>query len=128
MRRIIGIIGATLAIVAFTAMVAGSAPGDSKTQASVPCDPCGMDGGTGSELLLDADWEDDWFDDYLSDDWFRAYDSLAWFEDYGMGDQLDPDLTAEVDVSGDKAVLVTAEPVGGSPMPTSDPVLAAKLT
>ena len=96
MRRIIGTIGAALAIVAFAAIVAGSSPADSKTQASVPCDPCGMDGGTGTELLF----------------------------------------TAEVDVSGDKAVLVsagdqilvTAEPEGGSPMPTSNPVLAAQLT
>jgi hypothetical protein len=58
-----------------------------------PCDPCGMDGGTGTELLFDAvlepdvdadtlgdetqdpdggglgmDWEDDWFDDWDAGD------------------------------------------------------------
>jgi hypothetical protein len=59
----------------------------------LPCDPCGMDGGTGAELLFDAlvepdtdadglgdesqdpdggglgmDWEDDWFDDFEEGD------------------------------------------------------------
>jgi hypothetical protein len=62
---------------------------------AVPCEPCGMDGGTGMELLLDAvvepdvdadglgdesqdpdggglgmDWEDDWFDDFEEGDEF----------------------------------------------------------
>jgi pyruvate/2-oxoglutarate dehydrogenase complex dihydrolipoamide acyltransferase (E2) component len=35
---------------------------------------------------------------------------------------------AEVDVSGDKAVLVNTEPPGGSPAPTSNPVLSASMT
>jgi len=38
------------------------------------------------------------------------------------------DRAAEVDVSGDKAVLVSAEPMGGSSEPTSSPVLAAQMT
>jgi hypothetical protein len=38
-----------------------------------------------------------------------------WFDDFSDGDDLDLDL-------------VTAEPEGGSPMPTSDPVLAAEMT
>ena len=38
------------------------------------------------------------------------------------------DRAAEVDVSGDKAVLVNAEPMGGSSEPTSSPVLAAQMT
>jgi hypothetical protein len=76
------------------------------------------------ELLLDAivepvaqglgqTWEDDWFDDH------------------GSGDQLDEGfgpVGAELDVSGDQAVLVTSEPVGGSEAPTSNPVLTATLT
>jgi hypothetical protein len=38
------------------------------------------------------------------------------------------DRAAEVDVSGDKAVFVSAEPMGGSSEPTSSPVLAAQMT
>jgi hypothetical protein len=67
---------------------------DGATQSfSTPCEPCGMDGGTGTELLFDAlvepdvdadglgdesqdpdggglgeDWEDDWFDDFEEGD------------------------------------------------------------
>ena len=37
-------------------------------------------------------------------------------------------LAAEQDVSGDKAVLVMAEPNGGSSAPTSAPILSASLT
>jgi hypothetical protein len=38
------------------------------------------------------------------------------------------DRAAEVHVSGDKAVLVDSEPMGGSYAPTSSPVLAAQMT
>jgi hypothetical protein len=38
------------------------------------------------------------------------------------------DQAAEVDVPGDKTVLVSAEPKGGSSEPTSSPVLAAQMT
>jgi hypothetical protein len=125
MRGIIGTIGATMAIVALMAISASGAFAGSGAEASRPlldvstdntdvlastgpCEPCGMDGGTGTEILFDAvaDWVDDWFDDYDSGDL----------------------LHQEVDISGDKAVLVTAEPEGGSPMPTSNPVLAAQMT
>ena len=109
MRRIIGIIGATLAIVALMAVSAGSALADSHNEGphlfpdvfydntdvfastavggangslTQPCDPCGMDGGTGTELLF-------------------AVDDFA---------------------------LVDSEPLGGSPTPTSNPVLTAALT
>ena len=71
MRRILGTIGAKLAIIAVAAIVAAST-------STEPCGPCGSDGGTGTELLLD--------------------------------------------------VMVTAEPDGGSPEPTSNPVLSASLT
>jgi len=37
------------------------------------------------------------------------------------------DRAAELDVSGDKAVLVSTEPMGGSFEPTSSPVLAAQM-
>jgi hypothetical protein len=63
---------------------------------TLPCGPCGMDGGTGTELLLDAVLEPDVDQDSLgdetqdpdggglgggwTDDWFRDYDS---------GDRLD---------------------------------------
>jgi hypothetical protein len=113
MRKLTAAIVVILAIVAFTAISAGSGSGKSQIQASEPCAPCGSDGGTGTELVFDPTQTNHW---------------LAWFEDYGEGDTLDADLTAEVDVSGDKAVLVNTEPVGGSNTPTSDPVLTAGLT
>jgi hypothetical protein len=64
-----------------------------------PCDPCGMDGGTGVELLLDAVVEPDVDADGMGDesqdadggglgmDWEED-----WFDDYEAGDQLDEDF------------------------------------
>jgi hypothetical protein len=63
-----------------------------------PCDPCGMDGGTGTELLLGAVLEPDVDQDGLGDesqdpdggglgmDW-----EDDWFDDYADGDELDED-------------------------------------
>ena len=153
MRTVIGTIGATLAIVAFMAIPAGSAaarshtdvyasaaPGGTKSfvgpaddaffvdiaAAFDMCDPCGMDGGTGMELLFNAiigptaaglglDWEDDWFEDFESGDQRAGLFGLKF-------------LSAELEMSDGQAVLVTSEPEGGSPQPTSNPVLAAALT
>jgi hypothetical protein len=64
-----------------------------------PCDPCGMDGGTGVELLYDAVVEPDVDGDGLGDetqdpdggglgeDW-----EADWFEDFEEGDELDEDF------------------------------------
>jgi hypothetical protein len=64
-----------------------------------PCDPCGTDGGTGSELLLDAVLEPDVDEDGLGDetqdpdggglglDW-----EDDWFDDFDEGDELDEDF------------------------------------
>jgi hypothetical protein len=64
-----------------------------------PCAPCGIDGGTGTELLLDAVVEPDVDADGLGDesqdpdggglglDW-----EDDWFDDFEEGDQLDEDL------------------------------------
>jgi hypothetical protein len=64
-----------------------------------PCDPCGMDGGTGKELLYDAVVEPDVDEDGLGDetqdpdggglgeDWEED-----WFEDFEEGDELDEDF------------------------------------
>ena len=64
-----------------------------------PCDPCGMDGGTGVELLLDAVLEPDIDADGLGDesqdpdggglgeDW-----EDDWFDDFEEGDELDEDF------------------------------------
>jgi hypothetical protein len=64
-----------------------------------PCEPCGMDGGTGVELLLDAVLEADVDEDGLGDesqdpdggglgeDW-----EDDWFDDYEEGDELDEDF------------------------------------
>jgi hypothetical protein len=64
-----------------------------------PCDSCGSDGGTGSELLLDAVLEPDVDEDGLGDetqdpdggglgsDW-----EDDWFEDFEEGDELDDDF------------------------------------
>jgi hypothetical protein len=66
---------------------------------ATPCAPCGMDGGTGVELLFDAVLEPDVDGDRLGDesqdpdggglgfDW-----EDDWFEDFEEGDQLDEDL------------------------------------
>ncbi len=65
---------------------------------SLPCGPCGMDGGTGTELLLDAVLEPDVDADGLGDEtqdpdggglgpnWVDD-----WFTDYNAGDRLDDD-------------------------------------
>lgn len=64
-----------------------------------PCEPCGTDGGTGIELLLDAVVEADVDEDGLGDesqdpdggglglDW-----EDDWFDDFDEGDELDEDL------------------------------------
>ena len=64
-----------------------------------PCDPCGIDGGTGAELLFDAVVEPDVDEDELGDesqdpdggglglDW-----EDDWFDDFEEGDELDEDL------------------------------------
>jgi hypothetical protein len=66
---------------------------------SLPCEPCGMDAGTGVELLLDALVEPDVDQDGLGDEsqdpdggglglgWEED-----WFEDFEEGDELDEDL------------------------------------
>ncbi len=66
---------------------------------SPPCEPCGMDAGTGVELLFDALVEPDVDEDGLGDesqdpdggglgmDWEED-----WFEDFEEGDELDEDL------------------------------------
>ena len=65
---------------------------------ATPCDPCGMDGGTGMELLLDAVVEPDTDADGMGDesqdadggglglDWEEQ-----WFDDFEEGDELDPE-------------------------------------
>jgi hypothetical protein len=71
-----------------------------------PCGPCGMDGGTGMELLLDAVVEPDVDADGLGDesqdpdggglgmDWEED-----WFEDFDEGDELDEDLVPDARAS-----------------------------
>jgi hypothetical protein len=66
---------------------------------TLPCEPCGMDGGTGRELLLDALVEPDVDEDGLGDesqdpdggglglDW-----EDQWFDDFEAGDELDDDF------------------------------------
>jgi hypothetical protein len=65
---------------------------------TTPCDPCGVDGGTGMELLLDAVVEPDTDTDGMGDesqdadggglgmDW-----EDQWFDDFEAGDALDPE-------------------------------------
>jgi hypothetical protein len=69
---------------------------------ATPCAPCGMDGGTGTELLFSAVVEPDVDEDGLGDesqdpdggglglDW-----EDDWFEDYEEGDELDEDFFDE---------------------------------
>jgi hypothetical protein len=71
-----------------------------------PCGPCGMDGGTGVELLLDAVLEPDVDADGLGDesqdpdggglgaDW-----EDDWFEDFEEGDELDEDFEEDASVA-----------------------------
>jgi hypothetical protein len=68
----------------------------------MPCGPCGMDGGTGTELLLDAVVEPDVDSDGLGDesqdpdggglgmDWEED-----WFDDFEEGDELDDDFGSD---------------------------------
>lgn len=68
---------------------------------ATPCDPCGMDGGTGMELLIDAVVEPDTDADGMGDesqdpdggglglDW-----EDQWFDDFEAGDELDPEPVA----------------------------------
>ena len=64
-----------------------------------PCDPCGMDGGTGVELLFDAVVEPDVDEDGLGDESQDADGGGLgldweddWFDDFEEGDELDEDL------------------------------------
>jgi hypothetical protein len=63
---------------------------------TLPCAPCGMDGGTGTELLLDAVLEPDVDQDLLGDETqdpdgggLGAGWTDDWFRDYDSGDRLD---------------------------------------
>ena len=69
-----------------------------------PCGPCGMDGGTGTELLLDAVLEPDVDSDNLGDETQDADGGGLgpnwvddWFDDYDAGDRLDRDDDDEED-------------------------------
>ncbi len=99
-----------------------------------PCDPCGMDGGTGTELLVDAVVEPDVDQDGLGDEsqdpdggglglgWQED-----WFTDFEEGDQLDEDIVDEtvpvprqrlklLDVDrlpGQRAMLLVRVPTAG---------------
>jgi hypothetical protein len=101
---------------------------------SLPCEPCGMDGGTGVELLLDALVEPDVDQDGLGDesqdpdggglglDW-----QDDWFEDFEAGDELDEDLEKDASrrerrrirlldadrLSGDRGSLLLRVPQAG---------------
>jgi hypothetical protein len=73
-------------------------PDGAVQRSPTPCDPCAMDGGTGTELLFSAVLEPDVDEDGLGDesqdpdggglglDW-----EDDWFDDYGEGDELDED-------------------------------------
>jgi hypothetical protein len=65
---------------------------------ATPCDPCGMDGGTGMELLFDAVVEPDTDGDSMGDESQDADGGGLgmdweddWFEDFEEGDELDPE-------------------------------------
>lgn len=102
MRKIIGTIGAALAIVAFMATLAAGAMADSSGPHREP-----------PRIMLDPSADNTDIYTYSAPDAPGRF-MLA--------------TRAEVDVSGDKSVLVSTEPDGGSPMPTSNPVLAASMT
>jgi hypothetical protein len=74
---------------------------------SLPCGPCGMDGGTGTELLLDAVLEPDVDTDGLGDETqdpdgggLGATWEDDWFKDFDAGDRLDDEFD-EDDEFGD---------------------------
>jgi hypothetical protein len=103
-----------------------------------PCDACGMDGGTGIELLMDAvlepdvdadgmgdesqdddggglglDWEEDWFDDWDEGD--QLDEDFDDFEDSEMRDRA-PRVLRLVDADrlrGTRATLLLRVPRGG---------------
>jgi hypothetical protein len=80
---------------------------------SLPCEPCGMDGRTGVELLLDALIEPDVDQDGLGDesqdpdggglgfDWEED-----WFEDFEEGDELDEDFEEDASPRERRRVLL----------------------
>jgi hypothetical protein len=88
---------------------------------TLPCDPCGMDGGTGSELLFDALVEPDVDDDGMGDesqdpdggglglDW-----EDDWFDDFDAGDELDEDFGQDAPARVRRQLrLLDAERIGG---------------
>jgi hypothetical protein len=88
---------------------------------SLPCEPCGMDGRTGVELLLDALVEPDVDQDRLGDEsqdpdggglgleWEED-----WFEDFEAGDELDEDLDEDASPRQRRPVrLLNAERLSG---------------
>jgi hypothetical protein len=88
---------------------------------SLPCEPCGMDGRTGVELLLDALVEPDVDQDRLGDEsqdpdggglgleWEED-----WFEDFEAGDELDEDLDEDASPLQRRPVrLLNAERLSG---------------
>jgi hypothetical protein len=107
------------------------APDGAIQSLSPPCEPCGMDGGTGAELLFDALVEPDVDEDGLGDesqdpdggglglDW-----EDDWFDDFEEGDELDEDddegaprrelrLLRANRRSGGRASLLLRVPKGG---------------
>jgi hypothetical protein len=81
-----------------------------------PCEPCGMDGGTGVELLFDATVEPDVDSDGMGDesqdpdggglgsDW-----EDDWFQDYGEGDELDADASQRTPSAARRLLLLNAD-------------------
>ena len=75
-----------------------------------PCDPCGMDGGTGTELLFDAVLEPDVDADDLGDETQDADGGGLgldweddWFDDWDAGDQLDDEFDEDLDDAAARA-------------------------
>jgi hypothetical protein len=91
---------------------------------TTPCGPCGMDGGTGVELLFDAVVEPDVDSDGLGDesqdpdggglglDW-----EDDWFDDFDEGDELDEDLLDDASAAARRRLRllgVDRRPGGGA--------------
>jgi hypothetical protein len=82
---------------------------------SQPCDPCGSDGGTGTELLFNAVVEPDVDADGLGDetqdpdggglgeDWVDD-----WFDDYDEGDELDEDFATSASPAAKRRLRLLA--------------------
>jgi hypothetical protein len=77
-------------------------PDGAVQRAIAPCDPCGMDGGTGTELLFSAVVEPDVDEDGLGDETQDADGGGLgldweddWFDDFEEGDELDDDSLDE---------------------------------